>query len=148
MHRLRPIALLRASWPVALWGVLPLVLGSWLALEVAWGHEGGAAKKKLKDYWRKNLATYRDAKTPDIKHVDLKLDLYPERRRYHVKGTFELIDQNEATAPRDPADGCPSLGKAELDDGWQAGITRESCGAVRLHSAGSVGKRQGGSHWL
>jgi len=95
VHRLRPIALVQASWPVALWGALPLVLGSWLALEVAWGHEGGAAKKKEKDYWRKNLATYRDAKVPDIKHVDLRLDLFPERRRYHVNGTFELIDQGE-----------------------------------------------------
>jgi ABC-type Na+ efflux pump permease subunit len=95
VHRMRPITLLRASWPVALWAVLPLFLGSWLALEVAWGYEGGAAKKKQKDYWRKNLATYLDAKVPDIKHVDLKLDLYPERRRYHVKGTLDLIDRNE-----------------------------------------------------
>ncbi|MGO9466096.1 MAG: ABC transporter permease/M1 family aminopeptidase [Isosphaeraceae bacterium] len=95
VHRLRPIALLQASWPLALWGALPLFLGSWLALEVAWGHEGGAAKKKAKDYWRKNLATYRDAKTPDIKHVDLQLDLFPEQRRYRVNGTFELIDQGE-----------------------------------------------------
>ncbi|HKI20552.1 MAG TPA: M1 family aminopeptidase, partial [Isosphaeraceae bacterium] len=92
---MRPIALLQAAWPLALWGALPLFLGSWLALEVAWGHEGGAAKKKQKDYWRKNVATYRDARVPDIKHVDLRLDLFPERRRYHVKGTFELIDQGE-----------------------------------------------------
>ncbi len=95
VHRLRPIALLQASWPLALWGALPLFLGSWLALEVAWGHEGGAAKKKAKDYWRKNLATYRDAKVPDIKHVDLQLDLFPERRRYHVNGTYELVDKGE-----------------------------------------------------
>ena len=48
------------------WMVLPLVAGIWLALAVSWGHEGGAAKKQEKDYWRKNLATYRDAKVPDI----------------------------------------------------------------------------------
>ncbi len=95
VHRLRPIALWKASWPVGVWAILPVFLGCWLGLEVAWGYEGGAYKKKLKDYWRKNLATYRDAKIPDIKHVNLKLDLYPERRRYHVKGTFELIDPNE-----------------------------------------------------
>jgi ABC-2 type transport system permease protein len=95
VHRLRPIALWKASWPVAVWGFLPLVLGGWLAAEVEWGHEGGFAKKQKKDYWRKNVATFLDAKTPDIKHVDLKLDLYPERRRYHVKGTLELIDKGD-----------------------------------------------------
>jgi len=95
VHRLRPVALLKVSWPLALWGALPLFLGSWLALEVAWGNEGGAAKKKEKDYWRKNLATYRDAKVPDIKHVDLQLDLFPERRRYHAKGIYDLVDNNE-----------------------------------------------------
>ena len=46
--------------------------GIWLALDVGWGHEGGAAKKQEKDYWRKNLATYRDAKVPDLKHVDAR----------------------------------------------------------------------------
>jgi ABC-type transport system involved in multi-copper enzyme maturation permease subunit len=95
VHRLRPLAIWKASWPVGIWAILPLFLLSWLLLEVGWGYEGGAAKKKQKDYWRKNLATYLDAKTPDIKHVDLKLDLYPERRRYHVKGTFELIDKGD-----------------------------------------------------
>ena len=75
--------------------MLPLVAGIWLALEVSWGHEGGAAKKQAKDYWRKNLATYRDAKVPDLKHVDLHLDLFPERSRYHVTGTFDLVNQTE-----------------------------------------------------
>jgi hypothetical protein len=94
-HRLRPLAIWKASWPVAVWAIVPVFLLSWLLLEVGWGYEGGAAKKKLKDYWRKNQATYLDAKTPDIKHVDLKLDLYPERRLYHVKGTFGLIDKGD-----------------------------------------------------
>ena len=67
---------------------VPLVAGIWLALEVGWGHEGGAAKKQEKDYWRKNLATYRDAKVPDLKHVELDLDLFPERSRYHVTGNI------------------------------------------------------------
>ena len=59
------------------WALFPLALGIWLALLVGWGYEGGAAKKQAKDYWRKNLATYRDAKVPDIQHVELDLDLFP-----------------------------------------------------------------------
>ena len=47
--------------------------------QVSWGHDGGAAKKQEKDYWRKNMATYRDARIPDTKHVDLELELFPEQ---------------------------------------------------------------------
>ncbi len=72
VHRLRPRPLSLASLRLAPWVVLPLFAGIWLALEVSWGHEGGAAKKQAKDYWRKNLATYRDAKVPDLKHVDAR----------------------------------------------------------------------------
>src|SRR5262249_10096365 len=43
-----------------------------------------------KDYWRKNIATYRDARVPDLSHVSLNLDLFPETSRYRVSGTFEL----------------------------------------------------------
>ena len=81
VHRLRPGPLLIAGLRLAPWAVVPLVAGTWLALEVSWGHEGGAAKKMAKDYWRKNLATYRDAKLPDITHVDLDLELFPETSR-------------------------------------------------------------------
>ncbi len=93
LHRLSPRPLARAALRLLPWAALPLFFGIYLALEVGWGHDGGAAKKRAKDYWRKNVATYVDAKVPDIKHVALDLDLYPERRRYHVKGSYELINR-------------------------------------------------------
>ena len=77
------------------WMVLPLFAGIWLALDVSWGYEGGAAKKQEKDYWRKNMATYRDARIPDPKHVELNLDLFPERSRYHVTGKYDLINASD-----------------------------------------------------
>ena len=46
------------------------------------------AKKQEKDYWRKNLATYRDARVPDLSHVALDLDLFPKTSRYHVSGNI------------------------------------------------------------
>jgi hypothetical protein len=64
----------------------------WLALEVSWGYEGASAKKLEKDYWPKNMATYRDAKIPDLKHIELKLALYPERGRFHAAGTYDLFN--------------------------------------------------------
>ena len=64
VHRLRPRALAGTALRLAPWALVPLVAGTWLALEVGRGREGGAAKKQEKDYWRKNLATYRDARSP------------------------------------------------------------------------------------
>ena len=95
VHRLSPRALALATLRKVPWMVLPLFAGIWLALEVSWGHEGGAAKKQEKDYWRKNMATYRDAKVPDPKHVELSLDLFPERSRYHVAGTYDLVNASD-----------------------------------------------------
>jgi len=95
VHRLSPRALSRTLLRLAPWMVLPLFAGIWLALEVSWGHDGGAAKKQEKDYWRKNMATYLDAKVPDLKHVALDLDLYPERSRYHVSGKYDLINPGD-----------------------------------------------------
>ena len=113
----------------------PSFAGIWLALEVSWGHEGGAAKKQEKDYWRKNMATYRDAKVPDLKHVELDLDLFPERSRYHVAGKYDLINPSDQPLERDPADGRPALGEAGLDHGRQALLSQEQRGAFYLHAA-------------
>jgi hypothetical protein len=95
LHRLHPGSLLVTGLRLAPWAVFPLIAGTWLALEVSWGHEGGAAKRQAKDYWRKNLATYRDAQRPDITHVDLDLELFPETSRCHVSGAFELVNPDQ-----------------------------------------------------
>jgi ABC-type transport system involved in multi-copper enzyme maturation permease subunit len=92
VQKLSASALWCASWPVLLVGMAPLSLGVLLGLEVSRGREGGTAKKLAKDYWRKNVATYQNTDVPDIKHVSLALDLFPERSRYHVKGTYDLVD--------------------------------------------------------
>ena len=92
LHRLRPVSLFRTVLRLAPWAIVPLVSGIWLALLVGWGYEGGAAKKQAKDYWRKNLATYRDAKVPDIEHVALELDLFPDQHRYHARGKYVLVN--------------------------------------------------------
>jgi hypothetical protein len=95
VHRLRPQALSRSSLRLLTWLIIPLFAGIWLALEVSWGREGGKAKKQEKDYWRKNMATYRDAKVPDLKHLTLDLELFPERSRYHASGQYDLINPGD-----------------------------------------------------
>jgi hypothetical protein len=95
LHRLRAPVLLRTALRFVLWAVLPLVAGTWLALEVSWGREGGAIQKEEKDYWRRNVATYRDAAVPDLRHVALHVDLFPERSGYHARGTYDLVNRTE-----------------------------------------------------
>ena len=92
VHRLRPRAMISMALRLAPWAVVPLFAGIWLAIEVAGGREGGSAKKQAKDYWRKNLATYRDARIPDLRQVTLHLDLFPERSSYRMRGTFDLVN--------------------------------------------------------
>jgi ABC-2 type transport system permease protein len=92
LHRMRPQALLFTGLRLAPWALVPFVVGTWLGLEVSWGHEGAAARKQAKDYWRKNLATYHDAERPDLTHVDLDLELFPETSRYRVTGTYNLVN--------------------------------------------------------
>jgi ABC-2 type transport system permease protein len=95
LQRLSPLPMFRSFLKLAPWVVIPLFAMGWLALEVSWGRQGGAAKKQEKDYWRKNLATYRDAKVPDLSHVSLDLDLFPEKSRYRVTGILELKNPGE-----------------------------------------------------
>jgi hypothetical protein len=90
VHRLGPASLFKAALRLAPWALPALVAGIWLAVEVGQGRGGGAAKKQEKDYWRRNLATFRDAPVPDLAHVSLDLDLFPERRGYHARGSYDL----------------------------------------------------------
>jgi hypothetical protein len=69
-----------------------MAAGIWLALEVGRGYEGEAAKKLSKDYWRKNLATYHDAPVPDLTHVDLDVNLFPEVGSFQISGTYDMVN--------------------------------------------------------
>ena len=105
LHRLRPSALGLSVLRLAPWIIVPLLAGTWLALEVSWGREGAAAKKQAKDYWRKNLATYHDAKVPDITHVDLDLELFPETGRFRVSGAYDLVNPADQRLSQIPLTG-------------------------------------------
>jgi hypothetical protein len=94
-HKLRPRAIMVTCLRLSPWAALPLVLGVWLALELSWGRDGEASKKQAKDYWRKNVATYRDARVPDLKHVSIDLELFPDRGRYRMEGTYDLVNSAE-----------------------------------------------------
>lgn len=102
LHGLRPAALARSALrfaplvvvPLALWGVL------WFQVEQGW--EGRRAKKLARDYWRQNVATWREAALPALAGVELDLDLDPARRAFRVAGTYALANLDAAPLARFP----------------------------------------------
>lgn len=105
LDRLRraPAALLRLA-PIA---AIPLVTGIVLWLAVLDGFQGGTIEKKGKDYWKQNLATWRDAPQPSLTAVEVDVEIDPERRHFHTRGTYELINDRAEPLARFALTGGP-----------------------------------------
>ncbi|MFN0242342.1 MAG: ABC transporter permease/M1 family aminopeptidase [Planctomycetota bacterium] len=92
-----PVPLLKATLRLSPVIAVPLVLGIWLYTDVRAGFQSDAADKKAKDYWRKNLATWKDAPLPSTTDVEVDLEIDPARRWLSSKGTLTL--RNDETEP-------------------------------------------------
>ncbi len=92
LHALRPGALLQSAWSLAPLLVLPLFLAALLGLRVHEGYQGEVMKKKQKDYWKKNIETYKDAPAPELAGVDMDMNLDPGRRALAVKGWYDVVN--------------------------------------------------------
>ena len=92
LHRLQGPRAARSLLRLAPFAVVPLAAGILLWLAVENGLQGGAREKKTRDYWKQNLATWKDAPQPALDAVDLDLRLDPERRFFHSRGSYELIN--------------------------------------------------------
>lgn len=95
LNRLRPGPLLRQALRLAPFALVPLVAGTMLWLAVIDGAEGEAMEKKGRDYWKQNLATWKDAPQPAIAGVDLDLRLDPGRHWFHDRGSYVLVNDRE-----------------------------------------------------
>jgi len=96
LHRLRPRPLLRTALAILPFAAAPLALGTTLGLLVHRGEQSEVAKKKAHDYWKQNLATWKDAPQPEIVDLDLDLALEPERGHFASKGSMTLSNYHEA----------------------------------------------------
>lgn len=99
-HRFAPRQLGRTALRLAPLILLPLVLGTLLFLAVDKGFQGEEVEKKGRDYWKKNLATWKDAPQPALARVDLDLRFDPERRWFRNQGSYELINDREEPLQR------------------------------------------------
>ncbi len=93
--RLAPSSLVRSAFDLAPFLLVPLIAGTALFVQVQSGFEGKPAEKKLKDYWRRNMATWRDTKNPSIVDVDLDLELDPKRHSFHSRGHYTLVNRHQ-----------------------------------------------------
>ncbi|MCY1032896.1 M1 family aminopeptidase [Corallococcus sp. BB11-1] len=100
LEGLRPSGLARGAWRLAPYLVVPVVALGWLGVLVGQGHQGAAAKKRAKQYWQKNLATWKDAPQPMLADVDLDVDLEPAAGAFRMKGTYTLVNRQDAPLAR------------------------------------------------
>lgn len=95
LRRLEPAPLFKGFLRLSPFLLLPLILGSVLGMKVHNGFQGGPSKAKAKDYWRQNLATWKDAPSPDLTAVDLKVALEPAKSAFRTEGTYTLVNGHE-----------------------------------------------------
>jgi ABC-type transport system involved in multi-copper enzyme maturation permease subunit len=94
LHRFRPRPLARALASFSPWLVAPLAIAGTLAFEVDGARDGDAAEKRAKDYWRKNIATWKDAPRPWIEAVVLDVEIDPEASRLRCDGSYVLVNDH------------------------------------------------------
>lgn len=100
LSRLQPGALWRGALRLAPFAVVPLAAAGALATAIDAGYQGKAVEKKDRDYWKQNLATWKDAPQPAIADVALDLKIEPARRWLSDQGSYELLNDRDAALER------------------------------------------------
>ncbi|MEO6463806.1 MAG: hypothetical protein ABIP29_12100 [Candidatus Eisenbacteria bacterium] len=100
-----PGRLKRLALTLGPWLVVPVCAGMALGLMVHQGRSGAVAKKKERDYWKKNSATWRDAKLPVLESVALDLVVDPATSGLVSRGTYAMINRSDDTLRQVPLTG-------------------------------------------
>jgi ABC-2 type transport system permease protein len=105
VHRLAPPAMAHSVLRMAPYAVVPLLGLVALGILVDRGFQGKAVEKQAKDYWKQNLATWKDVALPALVRVEVKLDLDPARRSFRTDGSYLLVNRSEKPLARVPLTG-------------------------------------------
>ncbi len=97
LQKLRPREIGRAALALAPFAVVPLACGVALAYMVHGGREGATSRKLERDYWMKNVLTWRNAPSPELAAADLELVVEPDRRWLHSKGVYTMVNRTRDT---------------------------------------------------
>lgn len=107
VHRLQPGPLRHWLVRLAPFALVPLATAVALWIAVDNGYQGKGIEKKERDYWKQNLATWKDAPEPAISDVDLALTVDPQRRWLANHGSYELLNDHDTAIERFALTGGP-----------------------------------------
>ncbi len=102
LQRLQPRALLGGALRLSPFLVVPLVTGLWLFHQLDEGFQGGRYEKLAKDYWRKNIQTWKDAPKPALVDAVVDLELRPAQGWLHTRGEYTLLNDTQKPLARFP----------------------------------------------
>ncbi|HKG92431.1 MAG TPA: ABC transporter permease [Gemmatimonadaceae bacterium] len=102
LMRLRGLRFLRLPLVALPLVALPLILGVMTWRQVERGAGGGEGRRKARNYWKQNLASWREAPLPSIADVDLDLTLEPAARTWSVRGSYLLRNHHPDSLARVP----------------------------------------------
>jgi ABC-2 type transport system permease protein len=105
LQRISPWPLFKTSLRMLPLALVPITLGAVLHVMVDQGFQGDAAKKRQKEYWRHNIATWRDTPLPAITAVDVDVEPEPARRWFRVKGAYNLKNHHPTALRNIPITG-------------------------------------------
>ncbi|MBP7243408.1 ABC transporter permease subunit, partial [Amaricoccus sp.] len=95
LDRLQPARVVRGVLRLVPFLLLPLLIQGFLAIEIRQGFEGSVEVQRAAEYWRSNVATWKDFVPPEITRIDLRLDLEPSERRMSVAGSYALVNDTQ-----------------------------------------------------
>ena len=102
LHRLRPKALLGSGVRLLPFAIPPVLLASLLFFGGRAGYQGPDVEEAVKNYWRRNVATWTDFKMPSVSHVDLDVELEPPAHSASVSGTYTFFNHRDHSYDRFP----------------------------------------------
>lgn len=137
---LRPRPLLRNVVRLGAFATVPLALGIWLNRIVQDGFQGDVAKKKGKDYWAKNVETWKDAPKPSIADVVLDLELRPEGSWFRARGTYTLTNIREKPLRQIALTPGPHFENREWTIDGERSVPEDRAGLSVFHLAKPLGK--------
>lgn len=65
-----------------------LVLSVWIYAQVRKGPQGSVNRKLDRDYWKRNVATFFEMKSPTIDETILDIEIHPESSSFTAKGSY------------------------------------------------------------
>lgn len=92
LHRLEPTQLLKSGVRLVPFAVVPLGVAIFLGVQVVHGFQSKQARKHERDYWKQNLATWKDVPNPGLARVDIAVSLEPAQHRFQTRGTYRLVN--------------------------------------------------------